>query len=330
MNEKTMIGVDIGGTSVKIGLVRPDGEIIRQTNLVPTSRKDPDILFGEISSSIREVLNGFAEPAGLGICAPGHADPQTGVIIDGSGNVPALKHASVTQYLGTLFGLPTAIGNDGVCAARGELEFGIGREIDSFAFVALGTGIGGAIVWNRQILQGRLNEPPEFGAVVVRPGVGQSRRGITGSVEDVAGARAVLDRYARLSGCDVANFGVKELFERRSAGDADATMVINDMLEVAAQMIGTIVNLTGMQDCVLGGGISSAGPQLLDDLRVRLKKYTWPLHHHKCELHLAQCGSSAGIVGAVQLLLSTQLEDAHRTRREDADQGAAGPMLSRM
>ncbi len=319
MSEQVRFGIDIGGTSVKIGLVAPGGEITRQSKLVPSSKDDPDILFQEIATSMRDLLNGIAEPIGIGICAPGYADLETGVVVDGSGNVPALKKASIATYLRTQFGLPTAMGNDGVCAALGELQCGIGREIDSFAFLTLGTGVGGAIVWNRQILQGAMGEPPEFGAVVVRPGHGPTRHGITGSVEDLAGSRAMLERYGNVSGKDTSRLGVKDLFELKRSGDADAAAVIDDMLEIVAQMLGTIVNLTGVQTCVLGGGISLAGLDIVAGLEARLAKNTWPLLKKRCDLRLARCGSGAGIIGAAQLLQITGADDLHQPSRNNLD-----------
>ena len=319
MSEPLRFGIDIGGTSIKIGLVTPAGEIMRQCSLAPSSREDPEILFAEIASSMRDLLNGFADPVGIGICAPGYADRETGVLIDGSSNVPALRKASITEYLRSRFSLPTSLGNDGICAALGELRFGIGREIDSFAFVTLGTGVGGALVWNRQILQGAMSEPPEFGAVVVRPGDGPSRHGITGSVEDLAGSRAMLRRYGDVTGKDTSLLGAKDLFELRRSGDAHAAAVIDDMLEVVAQMIGTIVNLTGLQTCVLGGGISSAGLELVAELQARLAKNTWPLLNKRCDLQLARCGVGAGMIGAAQLKQETLADDPHQRSRKTLD-----------
>lgn len=315
MSSEIVFGIDIGGTSTKIGLAAADGTLLRHTKLTPTCQRTPNILFEEIASSMRDLLNGTTNPKGIGICAPGYPDPLSGVLIDGSGNVPALKEASLTRYLTETFGLPTAIGNDGVCAALGELKHGTNEHADTFVFVTLGTGIGGAIVWNGQILQGPNGEPPEFGAIVVRPGEGPERHGSKGYVEHVAGARAMLGRYEALSDGKSVKGGIEKLFELKSQGDLRAAQVIDDMFDAVAQMLGTIINTTGIQACVLGGGLSSAGQTLLDGITSNLGKYTWPMLRQKCRISLARCGSHAGMIGAAELFWQAQADnDITQTR----------------
>lgn len=306
MSESSYYTVDIGGTSVKIGIVSADGCVIEKKSL-PTDPKMPfDVLSDTIADHLTRLKsNSPRAPHGLGICVPGYPDPMTGRIIDGSGNVPVLREASIASALSTRLKVPSVIENDGVCAALGELHFGVGRDVDSFAMMTIGTGIGGAIVVNRLVMQGPNGEPPEFGAMVVQPGVGVVRKGIQGSFEDLVGGRAVLADYARKSGEPLGELNMNLLRERALSGESLAKATFEAMFEYTAQAIGTILNLTGLTHCVMGGGVSNAGSFLIDPIVEKLPKYTWPMLRERAHVVIAKNGNDAGLIGAMSVFTSS-------------------------
>nr|WP_306263392.1 ROK family protein [Pararhizobium sp. IMCC3301] len=318
MSEAFYYAVDIGGTSIKTGITSSKGEVIGK-NFLPTDAKlEFDALSDAIAAQLDEMRTSYGvKPRGLGICVPGYPDPLTGRLIDGSGNVPVLREASIASSLSNRMKVPSVIENDGVCAALGELHFGVGRDVDSFAMITLGTGIGGAIVANRTVIQGPNGEPPEFGAIVVQPGVGAIRKGIHGSFEDFVGGRAVLADYAEKSGEPASLLNINLLRERAIAGESLALDTFDMMAEYTAQAIGTIFNLTGLTHCVIGGGVSNAGTFLTDPIVEKLPKYTWPLLLERAHVVVAQNGNDAGLIGAMSVFTSSSghMPDNPSTKR---------------
>lgn len=301
--------IDVGGTSIKIGIVSEHGEILIKRSL----KTDRSLSFEAFTESIRSALLGMRtesgqEPVGIGIGVPGYPDPVTGRLIDGSGNVPVIREASLREALSKQLDLPAIIDNDGVCAAIGELHFGIGKEVDSFVLLTLGTGIGGAVVLNRDVMVGAKREPPEFGAIVLDRYNGDVRKGIRGSFEDLAGAKSMIRSYATASGEAVESLNMNLIRERALVGESLAVETYSTMADHVAHAIGNIVNMTSIEHCVLGGGVSNAGVFLTDLISNRLPSYTWPLLNANLQLHVAKTGNDAGLIGAMSVFrLMTEL-----------------------
>ena len=195
-----VIGIDIGGTAVKLGLVSREGVILAKGNLPFDPEKPFPELTDEIGSSLQKLLTSSAATAeAVGISTPGFADPATGILIDGTQNVPALKGRPLPRVFSDRFRVPAFIDNDGTCAALGELHFGAGRNFRNFAVVTLGTGIGGGIVVNREVVTGAKGTPPEIGAICLDPNGPVNYSGIPGTFEQLACASGIEDLYRRLS-----------------------------------------------------------------------------------------------------------------------------------
>lgn len=316
MNYDCFYAVDIGGTSIKIGIIADDGQLIKQSSF-PT---DPLMPFDEFSKSIAHRLLELANsiktaPIGIGVSAPGYPDPQTGRLIGtGNGNVPVLREASIAHSLSQQLGVPSTIENDGVCAALGELEYGVGKALDNFVILTIGTGIGGAIVLNRQVLQGDNREPAELGAMVLQPHTGISRKGIRGSFEDLSGAKAVIARYSKTTGIPVSELNMNILREQAESGDGLSNEAFNHMCMYIAQALGTIINLTGLKHCVIGGGVSNAGNFILDRIEHHLIDYTWPRLKSDVKLMTAINGNNAGLIGAMSVYRSSLNQSANLVR----------------
>jgi glucokinase len=299
---KVIAGIDIGGTAIKIGLVSDEGTLQSKTSIDYDPQKSFDRLVKSVCDSLQLLRSRTkADLKAIGISTPGYADPQTGILIDGANNVPALQGQSLPGALGSRLGLPAFIDNDGTCAATGELHFGAGRSFRNFALITLGTGIGGGVVINRRPVTGRDGQPPEIGAICLDPDGPVNYSGVPGSFERLACASGFVDLYRKFGGREDTGITPQEIFERAAEEDRAAESAIDQEGRYIAQAFGVMINLLNLEACIIGGGISAAGPPLVDAVRKHLPSFTWPNLLLKSQVLLAQLGNDAGLIGAAAM-----------------------------
>ncbi|RXT55979.1 hypothetical protein B6S44_07805 [Bosea sp. Tri-44] len=291
---KTVFAFDIGGTAVKFGLVAEDGRLLKQGE-VPFER---DLSFAALCERLarlyEDVMAGAPADA-LAVAMPGYASPKSGVVIDGGGNVPALRDGSIAQALEQRVGLPVWFANDGVAAALGEIRYGAGRALNRFVLITIGTGVGGAVVLDGRPVIGPDGHPPELGAIVV--GIDGTGRPL--SLEARSSAPAMLQAYARQAG-DAA-LSARKLFEQAEAGDAAAEAIIDAACRGIAHAAGALTNALMLEAIVLGGGVSGAGEALARRIRTILPAYVWPALAAAVDVRTAELGNTAGLLGVASL-----------------------------
>ncbi len=301
---KGIVGIDIGGTAVKLGIVSPQGAIRARESLPFDPAKPFRELTEEIGSALQKLLvSAVAAVEAVGISAPGFANPATGVLIDGTQNVPALKGRSLPKVFAERFRVPAFIDNDGTCAALGELHFGAGRGFRNFAVVTLGTGIGGGIVVDRKVVTGIEGTPPEIGAISLDPQGPVNYSGIPGTFERLACASGIEDLYRRLGGKEDSQADPREIFRRAGEGEAAAVATVDQTGRYIAQAFGTMINLLNLEACIIGGGISAAGEPLAEAVRKHLPSFTWPNLLKNARVLIAELGNDAGIAGAAAMAI---------------------------
>ncbi len=291
-----LLGVDIGGTAIKLGALNKAGDILGRDRL----SFERDMPFDALATTIFAACRGLEQVAGeraeaVGICMPGFADRRTGLLLDGGRNVPALQEASLPQRLAAALGVPVRIENDGVAATLGELHFGAGRGFSRFALLTIGTGVGGAIAIDGAVVTGSLGEPPELGAMVLRPDAGRGER----TLEDLACARAFGKAFAALSP-GAAPPDLPELFGRAGA-DPLARAAIEEVGGHIAHALGLLINALNLEACLVGGGVAGAGEGLVGPIRRRLPDFTWPFLLRRVQVLPAARGNDAGLLGAAWL-----------------------------
>lgn len=291
----TVFAFDIGGTAIKYGLIAEGGQILRQGE-TPFERQLP---FAGLIEQLAGLYEAEAATAGpidaIAVATPGYALPETGIVVDGGGNVPALRGGSVSKALRQRLGRPVWFENDGVAAALGEQHFGAGRLFPRFVLITIGTGVGGAVVLDGRPVTGSRGEPPELGAIIV----GTDAQGAPLSLEAAASATAMLRSYAARTGTSVTSS--RALFERAQAGDSAAMQAIGAACRAMAQAAGTLINALGLDAVILGGGVSGAGEFLAGRVRDHLPAFTWPFLAARAEVHVAELGNSAGLLGVAAL-----------------------------
>lgn len=288
---RTVFAFDIGGTAIKYGLIAEGGRILRQGE-TPFERRLP---FAGLVEQLAGLYEAETATAGLAdaiaVAMPGYALPESGIVVDGGGNVPAVRDGSVSTALRQRLGRPVWFGNDGVAAALGEQHFGAGRVFPRFVLITIGTGVGGAVVLDGAPVTGARGEPPELGAIII----GTDAQGAPLSLEAAASATAILRAYAGQS--NAAAPSSRALFERAEAGDLAAARAVDSACRAIAQAAGGLINALGLDAVILGGGVSGAGEVLARRVRGHLPAFTWPFLAARAEVCVAELGNSAGLLG---------------------------------
>ena len=291
------VGIDIGGTTIKLGLVRRDGTILMRRRLAYAAMASFDDIVDRIAGDIGAMkAKTGCLPATLGIAAPGHACPQDGAMVDGTGNVPLLKNRSLAAALANRLALPVATVNDGIAAALGELHFGAGRGLGRFVVITLGTGVGGGVVIDGRVVTGSDGEPPEIGGMVLDAGVLDAKGGKSGTLEGFASAAGFTAAYLQQGGREP--LLPEAIFARAAEGEETAQHAIDETARRIAQALGTMINLLNLQAGLIGGGIAQAGEQLIGPVHTHLPQFTWPYLLSRSRLALAATGDDAGLLGA--------------------------------
>ncbi len=309
-----LLGVDIGGTAIKLGALNGQGDILGRDRLA----FDRDMPFDALAAAILAACRGLEMAVGeraeaVGICMPGFPDRRTGLLLDGGRNVPALRGSSLPQRLSAALGVPVRIENDGVAATLGELHFGAGRGFRRFVLLTIGTGVGGAIAIEGAVVTGSRGEPPELGAMVLRPDAPRGAR----TLEELACARAFGTAFEALSP-GVPLPGLPELFHAAGSNPA-AHAAIEQVSGHIAQALGALINSLNLEACLIGGGVAGAGEELVGPIRRRLPDFTWPFLLGLVQVLPAARGNDAGLLGAAWLASSMPQDDAGRDAQQQAE-----------
>ncbi len=304
MNGNELVaGMDLGGTSVKVGLVDGSGSIVSRDVIEIEAAASFERIADTIVRGFRllkERTPGVLKAIGLG--TPGFTDSETGVIVEGIRNIPALEGRSLASVLQKAFSVPVFADNDATCAAAGELYFGAGKGYDHFALITLGTGIGGGLVFGGRVYRGARGFAAEIGHMIIQPQGVRCNCGNYGCFEQYASGPAMLrayrDRQVKRGMPAEEELTVKQLFERAAWGDREAEATVDETARWIAMVFGLLINLLNPQACIVAGGISRAGEQLLAPIRRYLPDYAWPLLVRGVDVIAAALQNDAGLLGA--------------------------------
>ena len=312
---KYAFGVDVGGTTVKLGLFSAEGVLLEKWEIPTRPENGGAAILPDIARSIDDCLarRGAAkqEVTGIGIGVPGPVDDE--------GNVNRCVNLNwgvfnLHEALGKLSGLPVKAGNDANVAALGEYHDGGGKGSRSMLMVTIGTGIGGGFVWNGQILNGAHGVGGEIGHLCVDPSADaeECTCGKRGCAEQYASARALGRMAARALAAEPARpsllreageLSSKAVFDCAARGDELAKELLERVYDVLGLTIAGGCCMVDPELVVLGGGMSKAGQALLDGILPRFRHHMF----HACKdtkFALAQLGNDAGIYGCFHLALS--------------------------
>ncbi|AZB44903.1 ROK family glucokinase [Bacillus sp. FJAT-42376] len=321
MSEKWLVGVDLGGTTIKMAFISLYGELIEKWE-IPTDKTGKNITL-DIAKAIDAKLSQIGETksklAGIGMGAPGPVDLISGLVYQtvnlGWLNYPLKDHLEVET------GLPAVIDNDANIAAIGEMWKGAGDGAKDVILVTLGTGVGGGIISNGDVIHGVNGAGGEIGHITSIPeGGAPCNCGKTGCLETIASATGIV-RLAKekLSGTDQesllrttlkekGDISSKDVFEFAAKGDAISQEVVEFVSFHLGLSLSSLANGLNPEKIVIGGGVSKAGEYLRVHVEKYFKQYAFPRVGEGAGIEIATLGNDAGVIGGAWLA-KTMLTD---------------------
>ena len=314
---KWTVGVDFGGTNIKIGCVTKHGTVARKVVLFTRDYATPRKFVDGVQRAIERLATplGLARVrlCGVGVGVPGLVDGERGVIhrlVNVPGGWPRVP---LRQRLEQRLRCPCAVENDANVMALGEWRFGAGRGTRHSVYLTLGTGVGGGLVINGSLVRGATGSAGEIGHLVIRPGGPRCACGARGCLEALVGTTAILRRARRairggsrlLAGLAAHHDDVlsPELVSRAArAGDRAAIRLWQDIGEELGVALSNLVNLLNPERIVIGGGVAKAWPYFAPQLMTTIRRCAFKVPATAVKVVRAQLGDEAGIVGGAVLV----------------------------
>jgi glucokinase len=335
------IGVDLGGTNLRIAAVNEQGELMEKVTLGTKTVLGRDHVLNEMGEAIRHTSDKYkraGELLGVGIGVPGIIDMQTGMMRE-SPNLPGWADYPVRNEIEKRLGAPVILENDANVAALGEKWLGAGRHVGDMAMLTMGTGVGGGLVLNGKIWHGMSGMAGEFGHMTVDPDGQLCGCGNHGCLEQYASATAIMRMaremiatgdapgLAKAASADP-EFSAREIYNLAIQGDEHARRIFRRVGRALGIALATMVNGLNLEMYVIGGGVCSAweafSPTVFEELRQRAMVYAAtapadPLHMpsgasgqaepgtgRTTIITRALLGSDAGLFGAARLPMTRE------------------------
>ncbi|MBQ8847958.1 MAG: ROK family protein [Candidatus Gastranaerophilales bacterium] len=316
--KKYRIGVDIGGTNIKIALVDFDGKII-YSNTVPTrAEMGYEAGVNNIKQAIKELMQETNQDAktieAIGFGLPGQIDYKEG-IVKNLPNIPGWVNIPLAKMIEDEFSIPTKLDNDVRCAALGELNFGAGKGCENLICITVGTGIGSGIVLNGKLIRGASNAAGEIGHIKMdMTGGPLCGCGDYGCFEAYASGPAIVTMAREyISGGKSAKY--KEMAtdgiitpyivaQAALQGDAVSIQIFKQMGKIIGIGLSSVINLLNPEKIIIGGGVADAGDLLLEPIRKTIADRAMPIQAAAVQVVPAQLANTAGVIGASLLINS--------------------------
>ncbi len=316
--KKYRIGVDIGGTNIKIALVDFEGKII-YSNTTPT-RAEMGFEAGvaNIKQAIKDLMQETKESSktieSIGFGLPGQIDYKAGMVKN-LPNIPGWINIPLGKLIEDEFEIPTKLDNDVRCAALGELNFGAGKGCENLICITIGTGIGSGIVLNGKLVRGASNAAGEIGHIKMTLDKGPlCGCGDHGCFEAYASGPSIVSMAKEfISGGKSAKY--KEMAtdgiitpyiiaQAALQGDAVSLQIFKQMGEIIGIGLASVINLLNPEKIIIGGGVADAGEILLEPIRKTIEDRAMPIQKEVVKVVPAQLANAAGVIGASLLINS--------------------------
>jgi glucokinase len=291
------IGIDIGGTSLKCGVVNELGEILFSFLVSLSEAKTEEEIINLIVGAITQCTDQLDEPiVGIGIGFPGLIEND--VIVGGGVNLPGFEQLPLGKILNELTGYDIVIDNDANLMGLAELMYGAAKDSDDAIFLTIGTGIGGAIMIDKKLFGGYKNRGAELGHTVIQQNGIPCACGGRGCLETYASVTALIKYYKSLNLNAAEDIDGKTIIEKYLENEDHAIQTMEHHFDYLAAGIVNCVNIFSPQKVIIGGGISEAGQFYIDQLTQRVKTAAIPVSFSNTEIVAATLGNRAGLLGA--------------------------------
>lgn len=333
MESPLFVGVDVGGTSIKIGIVDDQGKTLAKCSLDTEAGDHPRVAIAGIQESIQRLAEEIGRPTAeltrIGLGTPGSMDIPAGMILEPP-NLPGWRHFPIRDELAKATGIPVTFSNDANAAAFGEYWIGGGQKFRSIVMLTLGTGVGGGIIINDVAIEGEHSHGAECGHVPIDNSANARvcSCGLKGHLEAYASATALIKRceealrdgvpsslaepYA--AGEDIDGLRIAQAAE---SGDPLAHRLILETADYLAIGVAIFLNTIDPSAIVLGGAMNFGGEshpigrQFIERVRVTSRNMTLPVVAENAQIVFAELAGDAGYIGAAGLAR----EAFHRSRK---------------
>jgi glucokinase len=313
---RKLLGIDLGGTTVKFAILTEEGEVQQKWSIHTDVSDEGKNIVSDILKSFKHRLDMYGmsseEFLGIGMGSPGTVDIEKGTVV-GAYNLNWRTLQSVKEQMEAGTGIPFFIDNDANVAALGEQWKGAGVGSNNVVLITLGTGVGGGIVAEGNLIHG-IGAAGEIGHINVDPNGYECTCGNMGCLETVASATGVVrlardfsERYvgdSRLKWMidDGQEVTAKTVFDQAKVNDPLANIVVDKFYFYLGLAVANIGNVLHPNTIVIGGGVSAAGEMLINGVETYFKKYAYPQIKSSTKLRLAELGNEAGVIGAASLV----------------------------
>jgi len=304
MATKTVAGIDLGGTHVRAAMVTAEGAI--ENKVKHSTPEQADDLLDSLVDAVRETAG--TEVAAVGVASAGLVD-VTGSTVLRSPNLEVVSGMNLREILSERLGCPVRVVNDGSAAALGEGWIGAGRNMSRFLLLTLGTGVGGGVVHNGDLL----DVPAEFGHMSIDPEGPLCGCGMRGCLEAFASATAIADRVVQkvtegreslIKQCCEGNLyriTAQRVYETALEGDILCRGVLKEAGERLGIGVANLVNIFGPEAVIMSGGLLGAWDFIEPEVEARLRRFAFPELSREVRLLRSDFPDDAGLLGAARI-----------------------------
>ncbi|MGD1914049.1 MAG: ROK family protein [Rivularia sp. (in: cyanobacteria)] len=285
-----VIGIDLGGTAIKLGRFTSDGYCLKSLTVHTPQPATPSAVVAAIVDAI-SIVDPDGNAVAIGVGTPGPAD-AVGRIAKIAINLPQWRNVPLADILEARVGKPVIIDNDANCAGLGEAIWGAGRYYKNFILLTLGTGVGGAIFLDGKLFTGSFGAAGELGLISLIPNGPQCKSGNQGSLEQHTSAIAI----RRRTGKESADNGALA-----KAGDAKALNFWQEYGRDLGIGVTSLIYVLTPEAVVIGGGVSGSFEFFLPSMKAEIERRVMPTSRVNLQIIRAQLGNGAGMLGAASL-----------------------------
>ncbi|MFN3421217.1 MAG: ROK family protein [Armatimonadota bacterium] len=310
------LAIDLGGTKVAAAIVGEDGTIVSHSARPTEAHKGGEWVLSRIKEAALEAFESSkiqpSQLIGAGLGTPGVVDAERGIMLSDAVNIPEWKGRNLKYELERVLGMPAFIENDANAAGLGEFVFGAGKGSKNLVLVTLGTGIGGAVILNGELIHGASFAAGEIGHISIDPNGPKCGCGNYGCIELYASGPAIAQRAREyvLRGVDTKlstmappeELTAEHVARAAQEGDLLAQSILAEAGKLLGVVLSGIVNLLNPDRIVIGGGVAQAGDWLLEPVRWEIKRRALPDSAKVLQVVPAALGTNAGILGAAALV----------------------------
>lgn len=296
MNHPQVIGIDLGGTAIKLGRFLKDGTCLESLTIPTPQPATPEIVIKAIAKIVQE-LNRDQQCVAIGLGTPGPAD-ATGRIAKVAINLNGWQNVPIAEQLEIETGLKTTIANDSNCAGLGEAWLGAGKDFQNLILLTLGTGVGGAVILNGKLFTGHLGAAGELGLITLNPEGPTCNSGNQGSLEQYVSATAI----RRQTGKDAAELGNLAL-----NGDSQALAFWENYGRNLGSGLASSIYILTPEAVLIGGGVSASAEFFFPYVWEEIERRVLASSRVGLKLLKAELGSQAGMVGAAKLAWNLEI-----------------------